>query len=337
MIERSRTPTLHDVVSDLAAALRAGPSQDLTHIRGELGQVRLLLGDSILNLQKSFCQLDALVRTQHQQLTSLVLVMAGSGQQQTAESLRAFVVEMAHLFAFFTGLIVQITDQNVSGARRVEAMTAELAQTFKLLGRFESVEKQTRLLALNATIEATRVGESGRAFGVVAHEVRELSKFSQQLNEQIAGQLLRTQNAMTEVRALLVEGTARDKEAASSARARADALLATLAELDKTITVGLSDLGRISGEVSENVATAVRALQFEDMAGQLLDCVQRRVDRLEVVVTRLGQIGATGADTEDALAAALQVHAHEIAAAYATVVTSPVLQQDMHVGSIELF
>jgi methyl-accepting chemotaxis protein len=337
MIERSHTPTLHDVVSDLAAALRAGPSEDLTHIRGELGQVRLLLGDSILNLQKSFCQLDTLVRTQHQQLTALVLVMAGSGEQQTAESLRAFVVEMAHLFAFFTGLIVQITDQNVSGARRVEAMTTELAQTFKLLGRFESVEKQTRLLALNATIEATRVGESGRAFGVVAHEVRELSKFSQQLNEQIAGQLLRTQNAMTEVRELLVEGTARDKEAASSARARADALLATLAELDKTITVGLSDLGRISTEVSDNVATAVRALQFEDMAGQLLDCVQRRVDRLEDVVKRLGQLGTNGAMAEGSLLAALQAHAHEIAVAYSTVVTSPVLQKDMHVGSVELF
>jgi methyl-accepting chemotaxis protein len=337
MIERARTPTLHDVVSGLASALRAGPGEELTHIRGEIRQVRLLLGDSILNLQKSFCQLDALVRTQHQQLTSLVAVMAGSGERRTAESLRAFVVEMAHLFAFFTGLIVQITDQNVSGARRVETMTAELAETFKLLGRFESVEKQTRLLALNATIEATRVGESGRAFGVVAHEVRELSKFSQQLNEQIARQLQRTQSAMAEVRELLVEGTARDKEAAASARGRADALLAKLAELDKTITVGLADLGRISSEVSDNVATAVRALQFEDMAGQLLDCVQRRIDRLEVVVNRLGELGTNGAVTEASVLAALQSHAHEIAVVYSTAVVSPVLQKDMDVGSVELF
>jgi methyl-accepting chemotaxis protein len=336
MIERSRTPTLHDVVSDLAAALRAGPREDLTHIRGELGQVRLLLGDSILNLQKSFCELDAQVRAQHQQLTSLVSVMAGTGGRQTAESLRAFVGEMAQLFSFFTGLIVQITDQNVSGARRVEVMTGELAETFKLLGKFESVEKQTRLLALNATIEATRVGESGRAFGVVAHEVRELSKFSQQLNEQIAKQLLRTQNAMAEVRELLVEGTAKDKEAASSARARADDLLAKLGELDRTITVGLAEIGRISKQVSDNVATAVRALQFEDMAGQLLDCVLRRIDRLDGIVNRLGEL-TTSDSAAASLLAELQAQAHEIALAYATPVISPVRQQDMHVGSVELF
>jgi methyl-accepting chemotaxis protein len=276
------------------------------------------------------------VRAQHQHLTSLVAVMAGLSGRQTEESLRAFVAEMAQLFAFFTGLIVQITDQNVSGARRVEAMTAELAQTFKLLGKFESVEKQTRLLALNATIEATRVGESGRAFGVVAHEVRELSKFSQQLNEQIAKQLLRTQSAMAEVRELLVEGTAKDKQAASSARARADELLAKLAELDRTITVGLAEIGRLSQEVSDNVATAIRALQFEDMAGQLIDCVQRRVDRLEGVVNRLGQLSGDTA-TDASLLAELQAQAHQISVAYAAPVVSPVRQQDMHVGSVELF
>ncbi len=58
------------------------------------------------------------------------------------------------------------------------AMTGLLSATDRIGGivrMIGEIANQTNLLALNATIEAARVGEAGRGFGIVAHEVKILA------------------------------------------------------------------------------------------------------------------------------------------------------------------
>jgi ABC-type amino acid transport substrate-binding protein len=69
-----------------------------------------------------------------------------------------------------------------SGTRQMDEMLAAI-QTIgessrkisKMIGSIDAIAFQTHLLALNATIEANRAGQQGRAFAVVAQEVRSLA------------------------------------------------------------------------------------------------------------------------------------------------------------------
>ncbi|MCB0283018.1 MAG: CZB domain-containing protein [Calditrichaeota bacterium] len=94
----------------------------------------------------------------------------------------------------------------------------------KVIEVINEISEQTKLLALNATIEAARAGEAGKGFTVVANEVKELAK--------------QTNNAIDEI------------------RSRIDAIQGSTSETVSEI----NNISQIIGDVNEivsNIATAV--------------------------------------------------------------------------------
>lgn len=71
----------------------------------------------------------------------------------------------------------------------VEQMMADLAaipeKVGKLVNGISYIAKQTKMVSINAAIEAARVGEMGRGFEVVAHEVGQLSDRSSEAATQV--------------------------------------------------------------------------------------------------------------------------------------------------------
>jgi hypothetical protein len=139
------------------------------------------------------------------------------------------------------------------------------------------------------------------------------------------------------VRDMLADAMARDISGAKESRARIEVLFDNIAGLDGKISRGLDRIRDISRKTADHVATAVRVLQFEDIVGQLLGCMEKRVARMEGVFGRLVALPAFRGGSFAELGAQLDGLVADMNAAYATPVVSPVSQQSMAGGEIELF
>ncbi|AWB66214.1 hypothetical protein C2869_07095 [Saccharobesus litoralis] len=143
----------------------------------------------------------------------------------------------------------------------VEDLNNEANQISNIVQVIKGISEQTNLLALNAAIEAARAGEAGRGFAVVADEVRQLSKRTQDSTEQIESQI-----------SMLLEGasTASKKmdtlhtngiETVQAVQKSSDAFVAIKAEMDKItematqIATASTQQAKTSDEINQRIHT----------------------------------------------------------------------------------
>jgi len=142
------------------------------------------------SIAEEFDQIGSLA-TAMNEMTAAVKEVEGNAESASVSTLEATsVAEEGRNAVDATISSINTLSKNIDdSATAVNNVEIKVESIGSVVDTIRSISDQTNLLALNAAIEAARAGEAGRGFAVIADEVRNLAKRTQDATVEIQGMI----------------------------------------------------------------------------------------------------------------------------------------------------
>ncbi len=307
----------------------------------ELQQTQDLLADAIHKLVDNFTRMTGEAHAQQELALSMTRKYAKTedGRNENRVDFAQFVAETSSTLSTFVDNTVHTSKVAMELVERMDDITREVGQIVQILGEIEAISKQTNLLALNAAIEAARAGEAGRGFAVVADEVRALSQRTSQFSRQIRSHMDKVDGELNSAERSIHEMASMDMNFALQSKKNVQEMMGEIQDFNASMSKMVERLAVISGEIENNVNSAVTTLQFQDLATQLLGHTKARVQAMKSALREMAAAGTGQANPEQHSAdlARYRQAIREHVAGLEDVKSNPVSQEHMGAGDIELF
>jgi methyl-accepting chemotaxis protein len=218
-----------------------------------------------------------LVRTFAGIVTLIDRVLTSSGMGGPSAQAEVFETSRTRLGEVVGTLdtTLEMKRKTVEGLRVLLGLNEEMKQMTAEVTRIAS---QTHLLALNAAIEAERVGEAGRAFSVVAMEVRQLADLSGSTGHRIGQKAEEVSEAIASAVSVAETGAEREATMVADSGALVSSVLEDLLGMISSLRSSSEELSHVAEEVKEEVARSLVQFQFQDRIGQTLEHVRDCID-----------------------------------------------------------
>lgn len=262
----SRSPAGEAVGNEAADCLAEASALWLTHLQTAQNQMREATDELLAGFSDILQQLDHIVVSgpqarEQEDARAQVLTRCESQLNGLMENFSTFVRSREEILGS-----VQTLAQRSGGLQDMAEEVAKLA-------------RQTNLLSINAAIEAARAGDSGRGFAVVAAEVRRLSGESGNTGRRIGQQIDDLRNQMGEALDCARTQAQTDGHVIDVSGETIQTVIREVDDVVAQLHQRASELGAHGEAVRQQVEQMMVAFQFQDRVQQIMEQVNRSIER----------------------------------------------------------
>ncbi|QCI12815.1 methyl-accepting chemotaxis protein [Pseudomonas putida] len=241
--------------------------------RGTADRSSVIATETSAGMEQQYRQVDQ-VATASNEMSATAQDVARSAAQaaQAAREADQATREGLAVIERTTRSIDTLAAEMANAMTEVEGLAHNSERIGSVLEVIRSIAEQTNLLALNAAIEAARAGEAGRGFAVVADEVRNLARRTQESVEETRQVIETLQNGTREVVGAMdnshrqAQGGVEQVGQAVTALQRIGQAVTVITDMNLQIASAAEEQSAVAEEINNNVAT-IRDVT-ESLSGQ---------------------------------------------------------------------
>ena len=230
--------------------------------RGTADQSAAIATETSAGMEQQYRQVDQVATASHEMSATAQDVARSAAQAaQAARDADQATRDGLTVIDRTTSNIGHLAADMSTSMAQVEGLAANSEKIGSVLEVIRGIAEQTNLLALNAAIEAARAGEAGRGFAVVADEVRNLARRTQESVEETRLVIEQLQSGTQEVVGSMgnsyrqAQGSVEQVGQAVTALRQIGEAVTVISDMNLQIASAAEEQSAVAEEINNNVAT----------------------------------------------------------------------------------